>query len=85
MILRATLKRQADRQALSFDVSGLSPLLLLSGVAMFRVESLPHAVSAASLSGWLDADGAIPALEIITPYEDVPSLRILMGAIATDA
>jgi phosphate:Na+ symporter len=23
-------------------------------------------------------------LEIITPYEDVPSLRILMGAIATD-
>ena len=32
-----------------------------------------------------DADGPVGTkLQIITPYEDAPSLRVLMGGIATD-
>lgn len=72
-------------QVLSFDVARLSPLLLLAGVAMFRtggtkVRDLGR--SAIGLGLMLIALARL--LEIITPYEDVPSLRILMGAIATD-
>jgi len=72
-------------QILSFNVAKLSPLLLIAGVAMFRaggarVRDLGR--SAIGLGLMLIALSRL--LEIVTPYEDVPSLRILMGAIATD-
>ena len=72
-------------QALSFDVSRLSPLLLLSGVAMFRVGvSRTRDIGRIAIGLALMLMALSQLLEIITPYEDVPSLRILMGAIATD-
>jgi phosphate:Na+ symporter len=72
-------------QVLSFDVSRLSPLLLLSGVAMFRTGGVrARDIGRVSIGLGLMLIALPQLLEIITPYEDVPSLRILMGAIATD-
>ena len=72
-------------QALSFDVSRLSPLLLLLGVVMFRAGGArARDIGRVAIGLGLMLMALSQLLEIITPYEDVPSLRILMGAIATD-
>ena len=72
-------------QALSFDVSRASSLLLLAGVVMFRAGSArTRDIGRVSVGLGLMLIALSTLLEIITPYEDVPSLRILMGGIATD-
>jgi phosphate:Na+ symporter len=72
-------------QALSFDVSRASPLLLLAGVVMFRAGSArTRDIGRVGIGLGLMLISLSTLLEIITPYEDVPSLRILMGGIATD-
>jgi phosphate:Na+ symporter len=72
-------------QVLSFDVSRLSPLLLLAGVAMFRTGGTrTRDVGRVAIGLGLMLIALSQLLEIVTPYEDVPSLRILMGGIATD-
>jgi phosphate:Na+ symporter len=85
VILGANVGTTLIVQALSFDVSRLSPLLLLSGVAMFRAGgSRTRDIGRIAIGLGLMLMALSQLLEIITPYEDVPSLRILMGAIATD-
>ena len=72
-------------QALSFDISRVSPLLLLAGVAMFRAGAArTRDIGRVAIGLGLMLIALSTLLEIITPYEDVPSLRILMGGIATD-
>ena len=72
-------------QALSFDISRVSPLLLLAGVVMFRLGSArTRDIGRVAIGLGLMLIALSTLLEIITPYEDVPSLRILMGGIATD-
>ena len=72
-------------QALSFDVSRASPLLLLGGVVMFRAGAArTRDIGRVAIGLGLMLIALSTLLEIITPYEDVPSLRILMGGIATD-
>ena len=72
-------------QALSFDVSRLSPILLLLGVLMFRTGGArTRDLGRVAIGLGLMLIALSHLLEIITPYEDVPSLRILMGGIATD-
>jgi phosphate:Na+ symporter len=72
-------------QVLSFDVSRLSPLLLLAGVAMFRSGGArTRDIGRVAVGLGLMLIALPQLLDIITPYEDVPSLRIFMGAIATD-
>jgi phosphate:Na+ symporter len=72
-------------QALSFKVSQLSPLLLLAGVAMFRAGGTRvRDVGRVAIGLGLMLIALSQLLEIVTPYEDVPSLRILMGGVATD-
>ena len=72
-------------QVLSFDVSRVSPLLLLGGVAMFRAGAArTRDIGRVAIGLGLRLIALSTLLEIITPYEDVPSLRILMGGIATD-
>jgi phosphate:Na+ symporter len=73
-------------QAVSFDASRLSPLLLLAGVAMFRTGGTrTRDVGRVAIGLGLMLIALSQLLEIVTPYEDVPSLRILMGGgIATD-
>ena len=73
-------------QVLSFDIGRVAPLFVLVGVILFR-RSL---VSRTRDLGWVAIGLGLmlfalqQLLAIITPYEDVPSLRLLMGAIATN-
>jgi phosphate:Na+ symporter len=72
-------------QALSFDVSRASPLLLLGGVVMFRAGAArTRDIGRVAIGLGLMLIALSTLLQIITPYEDVPSLRILLGGIATD-
>jgi phosphate:Na+ symporter len=72
-------------QVLSFNVSALSPLLLLVGVAAFRAGSTRiRDLGRVAIGLGLMLIALSRLLEVVTHYEDVPSLRILMGRIATD-
>src|SRR5271168_1310800 len=72
-------------QALSFDVSRVSFLLLLAGVVMFRTGGTrTRDVGRVAIGLGLMLIALSQLLEIVTPYEDFPSLRIIMGGIATD-
>ena len=72
-------------QLLSFDVARISPIFILIGFMMFRRQGANRTRDlgrvAIGLGLILLALGRL--LVIITPYEDVPSLRLLLGAIAT--
>ena len=73
-------------QVLSFDVSRAAPLLVLLGVVMFRRggATRTHDLGRVAIGLGLMLMALARLLDILTPYEDVPSLRILLGAIATD-
>ncbi len=73
-------------QALSFDVSRLASLGLLAGLLMFRRGG---GTRTRDLGRVLIGLGLMmlalrQLLDLVTPYEDVPSLRLLMGSIATE-
>jgi len=73
-------------QALSFDVSELAPFLLLVGVVLFRAggtRARDFGRAAIGLGLMLLALSRL--MQIVTPYEDTPSLRVLMGGIGGDA
>ena len=73
-------------QVLSFDIGRVAPLFVLIGVILFRrsgavADARPRPRGDRARA---DADRACSSLlALMTPYEDVPSLRMLMGAIAT--
>jgi phosphate:Na+ symporter len=73
-------------QLLSFDVSSLGPALILIGVVMFRRgdASRTRDLGRVVIGLGLMLLALHQLLELITPYEDVPSLRILLGAISTE-
>ncbi len=73
-------------QVLSFDIGRVAPLFVLVGVILFRRE---RASQARDLGRVVIGLGLMllalqQLLGLMTPYEDVPSLRMLMGAIATN-
>ncbi len=72
-------------QVLSFDIGRVAPLFILVGVILFRRQQASRARDlgrvAIGLGLMLLALGQLLAL--MTPYEDTPSLRMLMGALAT--
>src|SRR3954465_1516508 len=72
-------------QVLSFDVSRLAPVLVLLGVLMFRRGDATRTrdLGRGGIGLGLMLMALARLLEIVTPYEDVPSLRMLMGAVAT--
>jgi phosphate:Na+ symporter len=74
-------------QVLSFDVVRIAPLFVLAGVVMFRrggsTRSRDLGRVAIGLGLMLLALARL--LEILTPYEDSPSLRSMLGLIATDS
>jgi len=72
-------------QLLSFDVSKVAPLFVLVGVLLFRrsLVSRTRDIGRVAIGLGLMLFALQQLLSIITPYEDVPSLRLLMGAIAT--
>ena len=73
-------------QALSFDVSRVSFLFILIGVMMFRRTGVTRTrdLGRVGIGLGLMLIALQHLLTMITPYEDVPSLRVLLGAITTD-
>jgi phosphate:Na+ symporter len=72
-------------QLLSFDIVRIAPLFVLIGVVLFRrgVASRPRDLGRVAIGLGLMLFALQQLLALLTPYEDVPSLRLLMGAIAT--
>ena len=73
-------------QALSFDVSRVSFLFILIGVMMFRRSGVTRTrdLGRVGIGLGLMLIALHHLLAMITPYEDAPSLRVLLGAITTD-
>jgi len=72
-------------QAFSFDVVGIAPALLLIGVVMFRRGSGPRGrdLGRVSIGLGLMLMALHNLLSLLTPFEDQPSFRLVLGAIAT--
>ncbi len=72
-------------QLLSFDMTAVSPALIVVGVVMFRksTSSLTRDIGRASIGLGLMLLALHQLVSILTPYEDEPSLRLFLGAIST--
>jgi phosphate:Na+ symporter len=72
-------------QVLSFDVAAVSPALILLGVVLFRKGSVSPTrdVGRAFIGLGLMLLALHQLVGLLTPYEDQPSLRLFLGAIAT--
>src|ERR1700746_2244876 len=84
IMLGANLGTTLIVQVLSFDVGRAAPVLVLIGFILFRksLQSRTRDLGRVSIGLGLMLLALQLLLALITPYEDVPSLRILMGAIA---
>ncbi|WP_442754588.1 Na/Pi cotransporter family protein [Methylocystis sp. JAN1] len=69
-------------QLLSFNVAAVAPVLILIGVLMFRRDSGPRARDVGRVFTGLGLMllALHQLLELMTSYEDTPSLRLLLGA-----
>ena len=71
-------------QVLSFDVASVSPVLILVGVMMFRRATAgPRDFGRVLIGLGLVLLALRQFLDLLTPFEDVPSLRLLLGEVAT--
>ena len=72
-------------QVLSFDVAAIAPVLILIGVLMFRRDASPRARDIGRVFTGLGLMllALHQLLELMTSYEDRPSLRLLLGAVST--
>jgi phosphate:Na+ symporter len=73
-------------QVLSFDVSSVSPALILVGVVLFRRATATRTrdLGRVAIGLGLMLLALHQIVDLISPYEDTPSLRMLLGGIATD-
>ena len=72
-------------QLLSFDVAQVAPVLVLTGFLMFRRASAgPRDFGRVLIGLGLMLMALRQLLELVTPFEDAPSLRLLLGAVATE-
>jgi phosphate:Na+ symporter len=73
-------------QVLSINIVGLAPCLFLIGLLMFNRGDATRTrdLGRVAIGLGLMLLSLHQLLEVITPYEDVPSLRLLMGALATE-
>ena len=71
-------------QLLSFDVAEVAPALILIGVLMFRrAAAAPRDFGRVLIGLGLMLMALQQFISLLSPYEDVPSLRLLLGAITT--
>ncbi len=72
-------------QALSFDVADVAPALILLGVILFRRGSAARTrdLGRVAIGLGLMLMALHRLVVLITPYEDMPSLRLILGALAT--
>lgn len=73
-------------QLLSLDLAAITPALILLGVLMFRRSTVTRTrdLGRVAIGLGLMLLALHQLLELVTPYEDAPSLRLLLGAIATE-
>lgn len=72
-------------QLLSFNVAEIAPVLILIGVLMFRRgTAATRDVGRVFIGLGLMLLALRDLLVLVTPYEDAPSLRLLLGAISTE-
>ncbi|MBV9539221.1 MAG: Na/Pi cotransporter family protein [Acidisphaera sp.] len=72
-------------QVLSFNVAEVAPVLVLIGVLMFRRGTTStRDLGRVFIGLGLMLMALRDLLLLVTPYEDVPSLRMLLGAVATE-
>jgi phosphate:Na+ symporter len=72
-------------QALSFNIAEVAPALILIGVLMFRRASGgPRDFGRVLIGLGLLLMALHGFLDLLTPYEDAPSLRLLLGAASTE-
>ena len=71
-------------QVLSFDVAEIAPALILIGILMFRrASAAPRDFGRVLIGLGLMLMALQNFINLLAPYEDVPSLRLLLGAITT--
>jgi phosphate:Na+ symporter len=72
-------------QAFSFDVSGVAPALILLGVLLFRRSGSTRTrdLGRVAIGLGLMLMALARLITLVTPYEDTPSLRLVLGAVAT--
>lgn len=71
-------------QLLSFDVAEVAPALILVGVLMFRrASAAPRDFGRVLIGLGLMLMALHQLIAVLKPYEDLPSLRLILGAIAT--
>ena len=73
-------------QALSFDVAEVAPALILLGVILFRrgTAARTRDLGRVAIGLGLMLMALHSLVTLVTPYEDVPSLRLVLGAITTE-
>ena len=73
-------------QVLSFDVASISPALVLVGVIVFRRAHVARTrdLGRVAIGLGLMLLALRELLMLVTPYEDAPSLRLILGSIATE-
>lgn len=72
-------------QVLSFDMAAAAPALVLAGVVMFRGDrgAVVHDLGRALIGLGLILIALHELVDLLRPLEDAPSIRMLMGAVAT--
>jgi phosphate:Na+ symporter len=85
VMLGANLGTTLIVQLFSFRIGGAASLLVLVGVILFRKggHSRTRDLGRAAIGLGLMLIALMQLLALMMPFEDVPSLRLLMGAIAT--
>src|SRR5580698_3266373 len=84
VVLGANVGTTLIVQLLSFDVAEVAPALILIGVLMFRRASAAIRDFGRVLIGLgLLLMALHQFVSLLTPYEDVPSLRLMLGAVST--
>ncbi|HVC63028.1 MAG TPA: Na/Pi cotransporter family protein [Acetobacteraceae bacterium] len=72
-------------QAFSFNVAGVAPALILLGVLLFRRSGSTRTrdLGRVAIGLGLMLMALARLVTLVTPYEDAPSLRLVLGAVAT--
>src|SRR5947209_465256 len=85
VMLGANLGTTLIVQLLSFDIGRFAPLAVLIGLMLFRrgTQSRLRDLGRAAIGLGLMMIALHQVLGLVTPYEDVPSLRVLLGAVTT--
>ena len=84
VVLGANVGSTLIVQLLSFDGASIAPAFVLIGVLMFRRASAgPRDLGRVLIGLGLMLLALRQVLDVVTPFEDAPNLRILLGAVAT--